>query len=83
MSVIQDLEREIQGQVITDRESLAAKSGDFGRMIFRTPRLIVRPAAGPRDGWADAFRAMSDRGDDALVLETAPSRWDEDEWQWR
>lgn len=45
MSVIQDLEKEIQGQIITDREALAAKSGDFGRMIFRTPRLIVRPSS--------------------------------------
>jgi FAD/FMN-containing dehydrogenase len=44
MSVIQDLGKEIQGQVLSDQETLTAKSGDFGRMIFRTPRLVVRPA---------------------------------------
>jgi cytokinin dehydrogenase len=43
MSLVHDLEKEIEGQVITDPEVLAEKSGDFGRMIFRTPKMVVRP----------------------------------------
>lgn len=43
MSLESDLAREIEGQVLTDQETLASKSGDFGRMIFRTPKVVVRP----------------------------------------
>jgi antitoxin MazE len=45
--------------------------------------LVVRPLEGPRTGWARAFKNMSERGDDALLDETGPSRFDQDEWQWR
>jgi antitoxin MazE len=41
--------------------------------------LIIRPARRPRPGWADAFRVMARRGDDALVDDEVsnPSHWDE------
>lgn len=47
--------------------------------------LIVKPAAKPRAGWAVAFQAMADEGEDALVDGDLPSltAWDEDEWEWR
>ena len=47
--------------------------------------LIIRPGKMPRDGWALAFQAMAQRGDDALWDEVAPtmSAWDEEEWEWR
>jgi antitoxin MazE len=46
--------------------------------------LIIRPARKPRAGWADAFREMARRGDDALLDDVPPSltSWDEDEWEW-
>ena len=46
--------------------------------------LVIRPVRKPRDGWADAFRQMARRGDDAL-LDEAPSLsdWDEGEWEWQ
>lgn len=46
-------------------------------------RLIVRAARRPRAGWADAARAMHDRGDDQLLDATTVSRFDEKEWRWR
>jgi len=47
-------------------------------------QIIIRSARQPRQGWEDAFRAMSGRGEDALLDGGAASqsRWDEDEWQW-
>jgi antitoxin MazE len=46
--------------------------------------LVIKAAALPRAGWAAAFRAMAQRGDDALIDEGAPvlTGWDEDERQW-
>jgi antitoxin MazE len=44
--------------------------------------LVIKPAA-PRAGWADAFREMARRGDDALLDDVTPTRWDEGEWEWR
>jgi antitoxin MazE len=46
--------------------------------------LMIRPARRPRAGWAEAFREMARRGDDAL-LDDAPSAstFDEGEWEWR
>ena len=47
--------------------------------------LVIRPVRSIRAGWAQAFRAMAKRGDDALVDEAgvpSPSSWDEEEWEW-
>jgi antitoxin MazE len=47
--------------------------------------LVIRPSRKPRAGWAEAFRAMAQRGDDALLDEEASnlSSWDEKEWEWQ
>ncbi len=47
-------------------------------------RIIIHSADRPRQGWEDAFRAMSERGDDQLLDEdlTGRSAWDENEWEW-
>jgi antitoxin MazE len=45
--------------------------------------LVIRPAAKPRAGWAESFRQMAERGDDALLDPPTPTAWDEDEWEWR
>ncbi len=47
--------------------------------------LVIRPSKKPRAGWAAALRKMAQRGDDALLDETASalSSWDETDWEWR
>ena len=46
--------------------------------------IVIRSTARPRQGWEEAFRAMAENGDDALLDADARnlSRWDKDEWQW-
>ncbi len=48
-------------------------------------RLIITSPSRPRAGWADAFRRMALRGDDALLDGDVMngSRWDEEEWEWK
>ena len=45
-------------------------------------RLLVRAARRPREGWADAARAMRARREDTLLDRVTPTRFDENDWQW-
>lgn len=47
-------------------------------------RLVISPVQTAREGWADAFRLMSENGDDAPIdeLSTTTSNWDDEEWEW-
>lgn len=51
---------------------------------LRDDHLIIRPATESRSGWDDAFRRMSEKGDDVLVDDTlwSTTRWDSSEWVW-
>ena len=46
--------------------------------------LVVRLVASPRAGWDQAFAAMAEAGDDALLNPEAPvgTAWDEHDWEW-
>jgi antitoxin MazE len=44
--------------------------------------LVVRPAHKPREGWAEAFKAMAEAGEDQLLDPESPTEWDETEWEW-
>lgn len=46
--------------------------------------LVLRPVAGIRVGWADAFKGMAAVGDDHMVHEDAPiaTAFDAEEWEW-
>jgi antitoxin MazE len=45
--------------------------------------LMVRPVEDPRAGWAEAFRAMAERGDDELIDGEWPATdFDKTEWEW-
>ena len=44
-------------------------------------RLLVRAAHKPREGWAEAAKAMRARGDDTRLDQLTPTRFDEKEWQ--
>ncbi len=47
-------------------------------------QIIIRPFANPRAGWDGAFKSMSEKGDDILIIgdENVYHSWDEKEWQW-
>ncbi len=46
-------------------------------------QIIIRPVKNVREGWNAAFKRMSQRGDDApLINENISHSWDEEEWQW-
>jgi antitoxin MazE len=46
-------------------------------------QLIIRPLRAPRAGWAEAFAAMGEAGDDRLLDRSLPpSRFDREEWSW-
>lgn len=46
--------------------------------------LIIRPVSKPRAGWEQAFQAMAERGDDALLDDTdsVEHDWDNEVWEW-
>ncbi len=56
---------------------------DEVEIAVRGDALVISPATRSRAGWAEAFQAMAAHGDDRLLDEERPTRWDEDEWQWR
>lgn len=51
-------------------------------LLAQPGRLIVRSARRPRAGWAEAARAMHERGEDTLLDAPTPTRFDQDEWTW-
>src|SRR5262249_52497705 len=60
----------------------AGLSGEV-ELCVRAGALVIRRARKPRAGWAAAFQAMAERGDDALDEGAAlPTPWEEDEWEW-
>ena len=58
-------------------------SGDV-EMTVRDGALVISSAAAPRQGWAETFREMARRGDDALLDSDTPlASFDEESWVWR
>jgi antitoxin MazE len=45
-------------------------------------RLVVRPVARPRGGWAEAAAAMAAARDDALLDPETATAFDDAEWDW-
>ncbi len=46
-------------------------------------RILISKMAKPRAGWADAARRMRERGEDRLIDQPTPTRFDKEEWKWR
>ncbi|MFH1277708.1 MAG: AbrB/MazE/SpoVT family DNA-binding domain-containing protein [Candidatus Eisenbacteria bacterium] len=44
--------------------------------------IVIASAAGIRAGWAEGAEALRERGEDLLVIPPAPTRFDEEEWEW-
>jgi antitoxin MazE len=46
-------------------------------------RLVVRALRRPRAGWAEAAKAMRERGQDGLLDQPTATRFDTEGWEWR
>ena len=44
--------------------------------------IVILPARSPRSGWAEAARVLRARDEDRLLDPPAPTRFDEEEWEW-
>jgi antitoxin MazE len=62
----------IEQAELTDQVELHAEPG----------RLIVQAVREARVGWAEAAQRMHDAGDDRLLDEPTPTKFDEDDWKW-
>jgi len=51
-------------------------------MVVQADQIVIRPARRARQGWWQQFRALTREGEDRLLDEATPTRWDEDEWEW-
>lgn len=56
---------------------------DDVEIVVQGNTLVISPLGRPREGWAEAFRAMAVHEDDTLLDESRPTGWDRDEWRWR
>lgn len=56
--------------------------GEEVELSVQKDGLTIRPARQPREGWAEAFRQMTAQGDDRLLDQPAPTRWQAEEWEW-
>jgi len=45
--------------------------------------IVIAAARAPRAEWADAAELLHQRGEDGLLDEPMPTRFDETEWEWR
>lgn len=45
--------------------------------------IVIRAASSPRAGWGEAAKLAHERGEDGLLDEATPTRFDETEWEWR
>jgi antitoxin MazE len=55
---------------------------DEVEMVVEENKLIIRSSQLPRQGWEAQFTAMAEHGDDRLLDQNLPTKWDEDEWTW-
>jgi antitoxin MazE len=55
---------------------------DEVEMAVHKDGLLIRRPAHPREGWAQAFRAMASHKDDQMIDKPTAGRWDAQEWEW-
>ena len=44
--------------------------------------IMIESERVPRAGWADAAALANERGDDALLDDSVPTRFDQTDWEW-
>jgi antitoxin MazE len=59
-----------------------AKLSDEVELYAEPGRLIVQAVREARVGWADAAKQMHAAGDDRLLDETTPTKFDAEDWTW-
>lgn len=42
--------------------------GSKVEIIVRDDEIVLKPIKSPREGWADSFKQMHERGDDKLII---------------
>ena len=60
----------------------AGLSGEV-EVRVREGAVVITPASRPRAGWAEAARRARQRGQGRLLNEPTPTRFDNEEWQWK
>ncbi len=56
--------------------------GDEVELQVQDGAIVISRADKTRTGWAEAAAALAQNGEDALLDQPAPTRFDEEEWQW-
>ena len=51
-------------------------------IFIQRGQLVLRPVALSRRSWDEQFQAMAKNGDDDLIDELVPTKWDRSEWKW-
>jgi antitoxin MazE len=54
---------------------------DKVELILEKGQIVIKPVSAPRDGWENKFKAMSESGDDKLLIEDVFEDEDLDEWK--
>ncbi|MDH5381462.1 MAG: AbrB/MazE/SpoVT family DNA-binding domain-containing protein [Cyclobacteriaceae bacterium] len=54
--------------------------GDKVELILEKDQIIIKPVKKPREGWDNAFKKMSERGEDNLLIDDIFEDENLDEW---
>ena len=57
----------------------------FGNVVelqIEANHLEIHAVKPPRTGWNEQFARMAGHGDDKLLDNPTPTKWDETEWEW-
>lgn len=60
-----------------------SRLGEEVVLEIQNNEIVIRSARLPRQGWAEAAKAMAARGEDELLDQGfSHTSWDEEEWEW-
>lgn len=60
-----------------------SRLGEEVLLEVQNDEIVIRSACPPRQGWAEAAKAMAARGEDELLDEGfSHTSWDHEEWEW-
>lgn len=53
---------------------------DSVELVLEKNRIIIKPISNPRKGWGEAFKEMSENGEDKLLMDDVFEDENFDEW---
>jgi antitoxin MazE len=56
--------------------------GEEIELEVRDGEIVIGRAGRPRQGWTEAAQALAGRGEDELLDQPTPTRFDQEEWEW-